>query len=94
MPDPLTLEKMKIFEKLTQVEDTVSKLDKSVKEIQSVLFGEKGEKGVVGKLTDMVEVANKIYGTISWIAKLILGTLVLAALPTIANFINIILHHI
>lgn len=92
MPEALTLEKMKILEKLTQVEESVAALDESVQNIEAVLFGERGEKGVVGKLTDMVDVAKKIDGTINWIAKLVVGALILAALPALANFINIVLH--
>lgn len=88
----LSLEKMKIDERLKTVEKSLTSLDGTIQEIQAVLFGERGEKGVVGKLKDLIEVANKIETTIGWIAKLIFGALILAALPSVATFINMITH--
>ena len=88
----LTLEKMKVNERLGALETTVQSLDNSVQEVKSVLFGDKGEKGVVGKLNDMVVVAKKIDSTITFIARLIIGTIIVAALPSITAFVNSVLH--
>ncbi len=92
MSDGLTLEKMKVSERLKTLEESNGVLNESLQEIKVVLFGEKGEKGVVSKLTDMVDIANKIESVLSWIAKLIFGALVLASLPSLASFINTITH--
>lgn len=92
MSNNLTLEKLKVSERLILVESSVASLDKTVTGMNTVLFGEKGEKGVVAKLSDMHDIAKRIEGTISWIAKLIFGAILLAALPSISSFINIVLH--
>lgn len=82
-----------VFERDARAYDNnMETLAEEVREIKTVLFGDKGEKGVVSKLTDMIDVAKKIEAILWWISKLIVGALILAALPSITNFFNIVTH--
>ena len=92
MGDGLTLEKAKVVNRLENVETSVLKLDSSVQEIKSVLFGEKGEKGVVATLHEIAGMVKKGVDAVIWTAKLILGALLLAALPSITAFISMIMN--
>ena len=93
MSDGLTLEKMKVSERLVSLEGTVNKLDGSVQEIKNVLFGEKGEKGVVAQQKEMIELIKKFEGTVWGGMKLIVGAILLAALPSVAEYISMVLRH-
>lgn len=88
----LTLEKLRIDERLKSVEKTISNLDTSVQDINGVLFGNKGAEGVVSKLNNLIKIAQSVASTMVWIARLIGGAIILAALPSITNFINMVTH--
>jgi hypothetical protein len=94
MSDGLTLEKMKVGERLASMETSVNTLNDSVQEIRIVLFGEKGEKGVVSQLKEMVALGEKIEKTVWGGVKLIVGSILLAALPSMAEYLNQIFHHV
>lgn len=82
-----------VFERDARAYDnSMEILAQDVKEIKIVLFGDKGEKGVVSKLSDMIDVAKKIEGILWWISRLVFGALVLAALPSLTSFLNMVTH--
>lgn len=93
MSDKLTLEKIKISERLESLEVTVNNLDTSVKDIKEVLFGEKGEGGVVHKLTELNQLANGVKNGIGKVFWAVIGVIGLGALPYMTDFLNRIMHH-
>lgn len=83
MPDrnELTLEKLKVSERLEKLEESTTTLNKSVNDISSVLFGEKGEEGVVHQLR---EINKLVVGAKQLMAKIfyaILGLIGVASFP-------------
>lgn len=99
MGDGLTLEKMKVAEKLESYESTqnsliksVDNLDKSVNEIKAVLFGEKGENGVVHEMRELKNIANIIKASIGKALWALMGIIGLGLLPYITEILNKITH--
>lgn len=93
MADGLTLEKLKVSERLEGLEKSVTKLDKSVNEISSVLFGERGEDGVVHQLREMNKLVTIAKNLMAKIFYAILGLIGVAAFPYITEFIYKITRH-
>lgn len=89
----LTLEKLKVSERLEKLEDSIGKLDKSVTDISSVLFGERGEEGVVHQLREMNKLVTSAKALMGKIFYAICGLIGVAAFPYITEFIYKITRH-
>lgn len=101
MSDGLTLEKMKIDERLRSVESHMAEaqearkniigkletLNVSVVKLEKTVFGN-GEKGVVHKLDELVELANQVRSVLKRIFWIISSAILIAVLPNIVHFID------
>lgn len=105
MAEELTLEKLKIDERLRSVEEHMTEakitntnlikgfedMKESVTKLEHIVFGN-GEKGVVHKLDDLVAMAAQVRGVLKRIFWTIAGVLLIAAIPSLTKFLHDITH--
>lgn len=83
--DKLTLEKLRVSERLESLEKTLN-------DIKVVLFGEKGEDGIVQELREIKGIF-KVVETVLWKCFIgICGIVGLGTLPYLTDFINKVVH--
>lgn len=104
--DDLSLEKLKINDRLIKVEEHMiegvetrktlmtgfSKLESKIDQIDAIVFGDKEKVGIIHQVNSLVDSAKVIQGVIKRIFWLIASTILLASLPSIADFIAKVLH--
>lgn len=93
MGDQLTLEKLKVSERLEKLETSITTLDKSVNDISGVLFGEKGGDGVVHQLREINKLICSAKEVMSKIFLAILGLIGVSSFPYIMEFIAKVTKH-
>ena len=88
MKENLTLEKLQISNRLAKLEQSVESMDKTVREVSCVLFGEKGADGVVHQLREintMISATKTVMGKIFFA---ILGLIAVSIFPHIINVLH------
>lgn len=107
MSDGLTLEKLKIVERLEFVETHMkvgeenrktlmtgfTALETSVRSIEATLFGEKGELGIVQQMNAFLKIANGIKWVLTKIFMAICTAIALAVFPKIIGYLSILMQH-
>lgn len=92
MGDGLTLEKLKVSERLEKLEASITSLDKTVNDVSGVLFGEKGADGVVHQLREINKLICSAKEVMSKIFLAIVGLIGVSSFPYIADFLAKVTH--
>ena len=104
MSDDLTLEKMRIVEKLADIEkhiqegqfvrgqivNSMDSLTKSVIKLEATVFGDTDKVGIVHEVKHLVKSAEEIKSTLKRIFWIVATALLVAALPKVTEFFHLI----
>ena len=104
--DDLSLEKLKINDRLIKVEEHMiegvetrkvllsgfSKLETKIDQIDGVVFGNKDKVGILHQVTELSNSAKEIQSVMKRIFWLIASTVLVASLPMVSEFITKVLH--
>ncbi len=107
MSDELTLEKLRVKERLESVEEHMrigeenrktlmlgfEKLEETVGIMRKTLFGQYGEDGIIQKINSMIKVADGIKTILTRIFISICSAIVFALLPKIFGYLSQVLAH-